>query len=364
MRILLTIFSLLLTLNFYGQSQDTVLFDLEEEVDTSLLYFDDNWAMPTFPGGPEKMKEIIRTNSKYPIKALIDKVSGTVIVEFTVDTFGNTTNINVVKGIREDLNNEAIRLVDLLDGWSFDTSYYAKHNTKFTIPIHFNNEVVKTNKGSNIDTIYTENADSLIIRYYNKNGTIFFDDIFIDNKLICRKTFIYYKNYYEIETITKNIKPKKKKIEYFDYNNTLIKKEQKINGKYEGKSIEYYDNNQIKCISNFNNGKLNGNFIVYHANGKEFINAIYSNDRLVKINCLCDDKGNKLKIGTFKNGNGIVYNYDGKCNLKEYHYYKNGKLKKIKKVDTCNKIILPQPHNSQKNLQGHKFVLPLYHNVN
>jgi len=341
MKKLFTICSLILTITFFGQSQDTTSYlkidefnELEEEIDTSLSYFDDNLAKPTFPGGNNRIEEIIGTNSKYPIKALIDKIGGNVFVEFTVDTFGNTTNINVIKGIRDDLNNEAIRLVDLLDGWDFDTSYYAKHNTKFTIPIRFNYDAVIKNKAGKVDTILTKKNDSIIVRWYHKNGTIFFDNIFIKNKLMYQKTFYYNKDYYEIETITKNTKPKKKNIEYFNYNNNLLKKEQKIDGKHEGKSIEYYENNIVKCITNYNNGKKNGNFIVYHTNGKVFFNATYLNGKLIKINRLCDDKGNNLEVGTFKDGNGIQNIYDNDGNLIEYYHYKNGKRKKIEKRDT------------------------------
>ena len=54
---------------------------------------------------------------KYPAQAEKQGIGGKVIIQYTVDTFGNTVNIKVYKGVCDDLNQEAIRLTSLLKNW-------------------------------------------------------------------------------------------------------------------------------------------------------------------------------------------------------------------------------------------------------
>lgn len=72
---------------------------------------------PKYPGGVAAMKKLFADSMNYPKKAEQQGIGGKVLITYMIDTFGYTTNIKIYKGVREDLNNEAIRLVKMLKGW-------------------------------------------------------------------------------------------------------------------------------------------------------------------------------------------------------------------------------------------------------
>lgn len=63
--------------------------------------------LPQLIGGIPKLKAQIN----YPPKALKDKVEGRVIVQFIIDRKGRVRNPKVLKGVRDDLDREAVRAI-------------------------------------------------------------------------------------------------------------------------------------------------------------------------------------------------------------------------------------------------------------
>ena len=85
----------------------------------------------------EEMLTFLVENLKYPQSALEDEIEGKVYISFWIDTAGNTQNHRIVRGVREDLDREALRVAKLI---KFDEP--AKNLGKpigdcFTIPILF-----------------------------------------------------------------------------------------------------------------------------------------------------------------------------------------------------------------------------------
>jgi TonB family protein len=83
------------------------------------------------------MSNFLKENIKYPETAIEDKIEGTVFIEFWIDTAGLTHEHRVIKGAREDLDNEALRVAKLI---KFDIP--AKSRGKpiavcYAIPIKF-----------------------------------------------------------------------------------------------------------------------------------------------------------------------------------------------------------------------------------
>lgn len=68
-------------------------------------------SMPIFEGN---LYIFIKKTMIYPSKALIDKIEGRVIVSFWVDINGKTIEHKIVKGIRDDLDQEALRVSKLI----------------------------------------------------------------------------------------------------------------------------------------------------------------------------------------------------------------------------------------------------------
>lgn len=77
---------------------------------------------PHYPGGHKAIQKLFSENIKFPKSLLRQKIPATIKVSFQVDTFGNTTHIQIIKHFNQDLDNEVIRLVLLLKGWRPATS--------------------------------------------------------------------------------------------------------------------------------------------------------------------------------------------------------------------------------------------------
>lgn len=91
-------------------------------------------ATPVFNGD---LKEFIQGELIYPPSAKKDTVEGIVVISFTIDTLGLTVNHKVVKGIRDDLNNEALRIARRI---KFDKPALQKGKpiaVEYTVPVVF-----------------------------------------------------------------------------------------------------------------------------------------------------------------------------------------------------------------------------------
>jgi TonB family protein len=64
--------------------------------------------------GWDKFFEFLQTNLIYPETAKEDKVEGQVFVAFWVDTNGYTSEHTIVKSVRQDLDDEVLRVAKLI----------------------------------------------------------------------------------------------------------------------------------------------------------------------------------------------------------------------------------------------------------
>lgn len=69
----------------------------------------------TFRGGPKAMKKFIGENLKYPPEALKDKIEGTVVLRLSIDYKGKVIKSKVKSGLSSGCNEEAQRVVSLLE---------------------------------------------------------------------------------------------------------------------------------------------------------------------------------------------------------------------------------------------------------
>lgn len=72
----------------------------------------------SFPGGAAEFFIFIARNIEYPQSAIKDGIEGNVIVNFTVAPDGKVTDVKVVKGVREDLDNAAIEVIKKSPKWN------------------------------------------------------------------------------------------------------------------------------------------------------------------------------------------------------------------------------------------------------
>lgn len=83
-------------------------------VDTSKVIIDPVENMPEYKNGDEGLLNFIDRNLKYPEAAKTDSVQGTVYASFRVDTNGKTFHHRIIRGVRADLDSEAIRVARLI----------------------------------------------------------------------------------------------------------------------------------------------------------------------------------------------------------------------------------------------------------
>lgn len=73
---------------------------------------------PEFPGGDLALMRFINAERRYPAEAYSAGIQGRVICAFIVTPEGHISNVEVVKGVDESLNREAVRLIRSMPRWS------------------------------------------------------------------------------------------------------------------------------------------------------------------------------------------------------------------------------------------------------
>jgi protein TonB len=73
---------------------------------------------PEFPGGEDAMQKFFAENVRYPESAASAKLEGKVYVEFKVLKDGSLTDVITVKGVSDDCNTEAQRVVRIMPKWN------------------------------------------------------------------------------------------------------------------------------------------------------------------------------------------------------------------------------------------------------
>lgn len=84
---------------------------------------------------------------KYPAEAVRDGIQGRVMVEFIIEKDGKVTNARVVKGVSEELDAEALKVINASPKWRAGRVAGEKVRTSMTIPVEFRLEK-KGAKGS------------------------------------------------------------------------------------------------------------------------------------------------------------------------------------------------------------------------
>ncbi|MBN2484650.1 MAG: TonB family protein [Bacteroidales bacterium] len=93
--------------------------------------------MPEFPGGMEALMRYVQNNLVYPQEAADEQAGGKVVVSFVVNNEGFVTEAKIEKGVSEVLDNEALRVVNLMPKWSPGKNRGKTVNVQFTLPIMF-----------------------------------------------------------------------------------------------------------------------------------------------------------------------------------------------------------------------------------
>jgi protein TonB len=93
--------------------------------------------LPEPADGWESMYGFLKSTLKYPEPARRADISGTVLVEFVVETDGSISNEKIKSGVHPELDKEALRVVKLLPKWKPGKVNKKAVRCYFQIPIRF-----------------------------------------------------------------------------------------------------------------------------------------------------------------------------------------------------------------------------------
>lgn len=93
--------------------------------------------MPEYPGGNTALVAKIGRDLQYPAKARKKGIEGTVYVSFIIGTGGSVQSVKVVRGVHPLLDEEAIRVVKNIEGYTPGYQRGKPVRVQFTIPITF-----------------------------------------------------------------------------------------------------------------------------------------------------------------------------------------------------------------------------------
>jgi protein TonB len=90
-----------------------------------------------FPGGPAAMQQWISKNVQYPQTAMELNEQGKVYVSFVVEPDGSISNVQVERGVSDDLDKEAKRLVRNMPKWKAGKNNGKTVRARCRLPINF-----------------------------------------------------------------------------------------------------------------------------------------------------------------------------------------------------------------------------------
>ena len=120
---------------------------------------------PEFIGGG-KVSEWVASRLRYPVEALKAKIEGRVYVSFVIEADGSVTNVKVLRGLNNSLDNEAIRVIKTMPKWKPGTLWkpeIKKHKPVrcfFQMPVIFKLDSVDKHS---VDSILEEEKVYLIV---------------------------------------------------------------------------------------------------------------------------------------------------------------------------------------------------------
>jgi len=93
--------------------------------------------MPEYPGGLTALMNYLRENTRYPAAAQKAGIEGRVIVSFIVEPNGSVSNVEIVRSVDTDLDQEALRVVRQMPKWEPGKQDGNTVRVKFHLPIKF-----------------------------------------------------------------------------------------------------------------------------------------------------------------------------------------------------------------------------------
>ena len=99
--------------------------------------FSDYETMPQFPGGDAAYKKFLKENIHCPEEVIRDSIQGRIVASFIIEKDGSISGAKVVKNVSEELDAEALRVINAMPNWTPGKQKGQAVRVKYTIPISF-----------------------------------------------------------------------------------------------------------------------------------------------------------------------------------------------------------------------------------
>jgi TonB family protein len=93
--------------------------------------------LPSYPGGPAGITAYLQREVNYPKDAWDAGVMGKVIISFVVEKTGAVDSVHVRRGVHPTLDQEAVRVISSMKGWTPGRMKGEPVPVKMTLPINF-----------------------------------------------------------------------------------------------------------------------------------------------------------------------------------------------------------------------------------
>lgn len=93
---------------------------------------------PAYPGGEMELYQYIQANSTFTPEMLALKLSGTVYIQFVIESDGSVSHVEVVRGIHDAYDQKAIELISNMPKWIPGKDACGRLiRVRYTIPVKF-----------------------------------------------------------------------------------------------------------------------------------------------------------------------------------------------------------------------------------
>jgi periplasmic protein TonB len=94
-------------------------------------------VMPMYDGGMQAMIKFIQKKLRYPNGARVIGTEGTVFVQFVINAEGKVVDIHVIRGISDDCDKEAVRVLGLMPAWHPGSQNHIPVSVRMVLPFKF-----------------------------------------------------------------------------------------------------------------------------------------------------------------------------------------------------------------------------------
>lgn len=114
-----------------AQSRKVMPIDPNEEIFTIVD------QMPEFPTGEEGLGRFLSEFIQYPVRAKQEGIQGRILCAFIVRKDGTISNLEIVNGLDNELDNEALRVLSMMPKWTPGENNNKPVSVKCILPIDF-----------------------------------------------------------------------------------------------------------------------------------------------------------------------------------------------------------------------------------